>query len=99
MDPEIGCVIQDEPTQSFHIKLKLSMAPLGWYNDPDSLGLDSYFNPANEDSYVPDLKRQFGMPNPILVIRDGSYDYYLSNGGDVKYYVWEPLGDLVLELF
>lgn len=75
------------------------MVPPGWRNDPDSLRLDSYFQPAGEDSYRSDLKRQFGMPNPIPVICEMSNDYYLFNGGDGKYYVWEALGDLVLELF
>lgn len=99
MDPEIGCLIQDEPIPTFYIRLKPSLVPPGWRNDPYSLVLDSYFHPADEESYVSDLKRKFGMPNPIPVIYESSNDYHLFNGGDGKYYVWEPPGDMVLELF
>lgn len=38
------------------------MIPADWHNEPNSLAVD-----------IPDLNRQFGMPNPRPIIRQSSF--------------------------
>ena len=99
VDPEIGCVIKDEPTQSFYIKLKPSVIPAHWRNDPDSLSLDYHFNSVDEESNIPDMKSRFGLSNPIPIIRQEREGYWLIDGGDGKQYIWEYVADIFLEVY
>lgn len=93
-------MIKDEPSQSLYIKLKRSVIPPHWYNDPDSLSLDSYFNPVDEASITPLLKSEFGMPNPIpVIIKQQREGYWLIAGGDGKHYLWEYFEGSILEVY
>ena len=92
-------MVKDEPSQSFYIKLKPSVIPAHWRNDPDSLSLDCYFSPEDEDSNIPDMKSRFGFPNPIPIIRQRPDGYWLIDDGDGKHYIWEYVEGIVLEVY
>ena len=92
-------MIKDEPTQSFYIKLKPSVIPAHWRNDPDSLSLDYHFNSVDEESNIPDMKSRFGLPNPIPIIKQQREGYWLIDGGDGKHYIWEDIEGIVLEVY
>ena len=92
-------MIKDEPTQSFYITLKPSVIPAHCCNDLDSLSLDYYFNSADEESNIPDMKSRFGLPNPIPIIRQEREGYWLIAGGDGKHYIWEYVEGIFLEVY
>ena len=92
-------MVKDEPSQTFYIKLKPSVIPAHWRNDPDSLSLDFYFSPEDEDSNIPDMKSRFGLPNPIPIIRQRPDGYWLIDGGDGKHYIWEYVEGIVLDVY
>lgn len=80
MEPEIGCVIKDDPTQSFYIKLKPSVIPAHWRNDPVLLSLNCYFR--RREQYATHEK-SVRIATPVeIIIREECGGYWLIDGGD-----------------
>ena len=77
------------------------LPPLTWWNDPDSLSLDSFFGAVDEDSNTPDLKSWFGLcQTPMPSIKQGWDGYWLIGSlGGGTHYVWQMDQGLVPELY
>ena len=71
-----------------YFKLNQSAIPKDWPIDPNDFRLDSYFDESEKLKLSADLKCEYGMPNPILVIENVGYSLgsglFLINGGDGK---------------
>lgn len=90
--------MKDESTGTLYFKIKLSVIPPGWSNDPDELSLDYLFSGVEANMRIP-FQSQLGMPNPVPVFLDRKDGLWLIDSGDGKYYFWEAVADSIFEIY
>jgi hypothetical protein len=75
------------------VELRTGEVPYSWSNDPGMLGVNEEY-----DVYKKAMMEDYNIPDTRPILTSNASCWYLVEGGDKKYYLWNAISDNMVRI-